>query len=426
MQKKTLLISPLEDFLINPKEFPPLGILYLSSYLKKYGQEVDVIHGDFQDIKQEYDFYGISASTAQYPKAKNIMKLIKKNNKHSRVVLGGPHTIAPKCSKQALEDGFDQVVIGQGEKALLSIIHGNKDRIIVGEPLNRFELDSLFPDRDALNMQDYGYPFLNGKAATIITARGCPYKCSFCSISSGSVGFRSLESVLEEIALLKDKHKFDKFLFLDDSFTINKERLINILKELIQYKIQYRCYARPDTSYDRKLLELMLESGCVESGVGIESGSQKILDLTNKKTKVNKNIEFIKMAQEIGLEVNAFIMIGLPGESLETVKETREFIEKTKPKKFGYNIFTPYPDSFIVINYEKPFDSGPHKGKSYKDFITLYPMPYEKAITKAKTINDCFVSTPDLTREEIVNLYHKEFERFVQITGFDPRKRSQR
>nr|QBM01199.1 ribosomal protein S12 methylthiotransferase RimO [uncultured archaeon] len=427
MPKKVLLISPLEDFLLNPKEFPPLGILYLSSYLKQQGQEVDVLHGNIEDIKKEYDFYGISASTVQYPKANLFLQYIKQKQSGAKVILGGAHTIAPRCSKEALEDGFDYVVVGQGEKAFLKIIEGKENGgIIVGEPLNQEELDTLLPDREAINILEYGYPLEGGRAATMITARGCPYRCSFCSISSGRVMFRTAEKVLEEIGILKNKYGFDKLLFLDDSFTVNRERLIKVLNGMKNLGFKYRCYARSDNSNDRKLLELMRESGCVEIGVGIESGSQKILDLTDKKTKVDKNVEFIRMVQEVGIKVNAFVMIGLPGESRETIRETRRFMEMTKPERFGYNIFTPHPDSDIVINYEKLFTSGPHKGKSFKDFITIYPMPYEKAITKSESINDCFISTPDLSRQDITDAYHEEFEKFVKITGFDPRKRGER
>jgi len=84
------------------------------------------------------------------------------------------------------------------------------------------------------------------------------------------------------------------------------------------------------------------------------------------------------------------------------------------------------PDSPIVVNYNVPFTSGRHIGKSFRDFITLYPMPYEKAVTKSKKIDNCFVSTPDLSREEIIQSYYSEFEKFVKITGFDPRKRGDR
>jgi radical SAM superfamily enzyme YgiQ (UPF0313 family) len=427
MAKNILLISPLEDFLINPKEFLPLGILYLSSFLKKKGIEVDVLHGDPTEIKKEYDFYGISSTTSQYNKARLFKNYIKERNPSAKIVLGGAHTKSPKCSQESLEDGFDYVVVGQGEKTLLKIIEGKENKgIISGEPLNHQEIDEALPDRDALDITKYGYPLVNGMAATIITARGCPYKCSFCSYSQDRLMFRSHEKVLEEVDLLVNKYGFNRLLFVDDSFTANKTRIKNILSGIEKYNILYRCYARADNSNDKEVLQMLLSSGCIELGVGIESGSQMILDLSNKKTKVDKNLEFIKTTQEIGIGINAFVMIGLPGESKKTIEETREFMEKAKPQKFGYNIFTPYPDSPIIVNYDKPFESGKYIGKSFKDFITLYDVPYDRAFAKAKTIGNCFVSTPDLSREEIINFYHQEFEKFVQITGFDPRKREAR
>lgn len=422
---KTLLFSPLENFLINPKEFPPLGILYLSSYLKQYNHEVHVIHGNIEDIKQEYDFYGISSSTPQYPQAKLTMEYLKANKNNAKVILGGPHNASPKCSQEALEHGFDYVVVGPGEKSLIKILNNQeKPGIIYGEPLAQDQIDNLLPDREAISLLEYSYHLNGGKATTIITARGCPYKCAFCSKNEQKVIFRNPEKVLEEINLLKNRYGFDKFLFLDDSFTANKTRLIKILKNIENEKFQYRCYARSDNSYDEEILKFMLNSGCVELGAGIESGSQKILDLINKKTKVENNIDFIKKTQKIGINANPFVMIGLPGESYDTIIETRNFIQEAKPATFGYNIFTPFPDCPIVLDYDKPFKSKKFYGKSFKDFITLHEMPYEKAVTKAKEISNCYVSTPDLSRQDIIDAYHQEFERFVQITGFDPRKRN--
>lgn len=427
MPKKILLISPLEDFLINPKEFPPLGILYLSSYLKKNNYDVTCLHGSAEDITSDYDFYGISSSTPQYPQAQKILNHIKQINPDAKVILGGAHTTSLKCINEALKDGFDYVVRGQGEKALLNIVQGNEQqRIVNGANLNSEEINNFFPDRDALDMKSYGYPLFGGRAATIITSRGCPYNCAFCANSCRKVSFVDPDSVMKEIDVLINKYKFDSLLFLDDSFTLNKKRLITITQSLKDYSLKYRCYARTDNSSDDDLLNLMLESGCVELGAGIESGSQEILTMMNKHTTIENNIRFIQQTQRLGIPVNTFIMIGLPGESKKTIEETRNFMEKARPKKFGYNILTPYPGSPIIEEYDVPFSHGPHKGKSFKDFITIYEMPYGKAITKAKSIDECFVSTPDLSREEITKRYHEEFEKFVKITGFDPRTRGDR
>ncbi|MDD5012056.1 MAG: radical SAM protein [Candidatus Nanoarchaeia archaeon] len=427
MSKKILLISPLEDFLLTPKEFPPLGILYLSSFLKKNGYEVKCLHGNPDDINGDYDFYGISSSTPQYSKSKKFLERIRENNPSAKIILGGAHTTSPRCINEALKDGFDYVVKGQGEKALLNIVQGNESfGVVEGVNLDNEELNNFFPDREALDMKEYGYPLEGGRAATIITSRGCPYDCAFCANNCRKVSFVNTDSVMKEIDMLVNKYGFDRLLFLDDSFTLNKKRLISVAQSLKNYKLKYRCYARADNSADEDLLKLMLESGCVELGVGIESGSQKILTLMNKHTTVENNINFIQQTQKIGMSVNSFIMVGLPGESEKTIEDTRNFMEKAKPHKFGYNIFVPYPGSPITEKYDSPFTNGQYAGKSFRDFITLYGMPHEKAVTKAKTIDECFVSTPDLSREEIIDAYHKEFEKFVEITGFDPRRRGNR
>lgn len=405
-----LLFDPLDEFLIGKKEFSPLGVLYISSWLKQHGHTVKVIHGNTQDIPEGYDYYGISATTPQYPAAKEALEHIKQVEPSAVTILGGPHTNAKRCVEEALSDGFNHVVIGEGEQVTLDILEGRRlESVIYGEPLKN--IDDFFPDRDAIDFSNYGYPLDNGmRAATLMTARGCPYRCQFCSSSEGTSRWRSIENVEKEVDLLVNHYGYKALLFIDDVFTLKPTRLKQMLNMIKKYNVYWRCYARTTLKYE-ELVE-MRQAGCVEVGAGVESGSQFILDLVMKMTKTEQNKQFIHDCKRAGVLANTFVMIGLPGESSETVKETRQWMEEAVPERFGYNIYIPYPDSPIATNQER-----------FKDYITIHPMPYGKALTKAKQITECFVSTPWLSREEIVSSYYDNFEHFVSITGFDPRRR---
>ena len=187
--------------------------------------------------------------------------------------------------------------------------------------------------------------------------------------------------------------------------TLKRDRIEKLLSLLEPLKINWRCYSRVDT-LDKDLLIKMKRAGCMEIGCGVESGSQQILDNVNKKTTVEQNTKIALLCKEVGIVFNAFIMIGLPGESYETVLETRRWFEEVLPEKFGYNIFSPYVGTDIYMHPER-YD------------LQLYDMPDEKSWVKGrKGEYNVFVSTKDLSREEILRLHKENFEYFVQLTGW--------
>jgi anaerobic magnesium-protoporphyrin IX monomethyl ester cyclase len=204
-------------------------------------------------------------------------------------------------------------------------------------------------------------------------------------------------------------------MIADDNVSINKKRFYGILDGFEKLGVKWRSLIRAETVNDEGL-EKMLCSGCLEIGPGIESGSQEILDLVEKKSKVERNIEFVNRCQEIGITCVPSFIIGLPNESPKTIQETYEFMKATKPGAFAYNMFLPLPDCPISLQYES----------KYKKYITIYPLTWDDCMTKAKKITQCFVSTPHLSREDILSNYYKYYDIFADITGFDPRKRGTR
>lgn len=415
--KDLLIFVPLDTFAKALYEFLPLGPLYLSSYLSKAGFEVDIIHGLTSDIKPGYKCYGLSASTAQYTMIKEALYHIRDIQPGARVVAGGPHFNVASCIEDALKDDWDYLVSGDGELALLDIL-SNKisktQRVVYGTPI--LDINSVpFPDYDKLDITKYNFPLKDGlKCININTSRGCPFKCAFCSTSNKKLRQRSAENVLEEVDLLVNKYGFDSLMFVDDTMSINSKRYYSILSGLEPFNIKWRSYART-TTITAEGLERMLRSGCVEAGPGIESGNQAILDLIGKGTNVEANIAWCRLCEDVGITCTPSIIIGLPNESMETVNDARKFMERAKTSAFAYNILMPFPDSPIIQNYDY-----------WKQYLTIYPYTWEDCVTKSKKITECFVSTPYLSREQILEEYYKNYDYFAELTGFDPRKRGTR
>jgi radical SAM superfamily enzyme YgiQ (UPF0313 family) len=413
--KDLLLFVPLDDFAKAQYEYIPLGVLYLASFIEEAGFEVDVVHGRTEDIKSGYRYYGVSSTTAQYSYALDALKRIKEIEPIAKTIVGGPHFKAEECLNEACGHGWDHVVIGDGEFPLLHILTGQiSDIAIWGTTVE--DLDSYpLPAFHKLNLSKYNYPLRNDlKCINLLTSRGCPYECQYCSTSKTKLRYHSPDRVLEMAETLMG-YGFNSFMIADDNMSMNKNRFYDILSGLESLDVKWRSLIRAET-INQTGLEKMVRSGCVEVGPGIESGSQKILDIVKKRSKVDRNLKFIQDCENAGIRCVPSFIIGLPGETSETVKDTYEFMKKAKPSAFAYNILMPFPDSPI---YQK-------KDTEFKDLITIYPYTWDDCVTKCKKITQCFVSTPSFSREQILEEYYKYYDIFADMTAFDPRKRGNR
>ena len=411
---KIILVNPNSDFLINEKVFPSLGLLYLSAYLKKHGYS-DISLIDMNDERLlpssiDADIVGIYSNTPQFPTAVKLIHKLKKINtaKDPLYVLGGPHVSGKP--EEGLQES-DIVVAGEGERAILDIVRRkehseNQQRVIRCEYIK--DIDSLpFPDRDLIDIKSYKY-YLDGRlTTTVVTSRGCPYGCNFCANNAWgkSLRMRSPGNVADEVGMLKDKYGYGSFMFFDDTMTVNKRRMAEICGLLKTLKIIYRCFIRSDT-VDGAILKDMRDSGCVEVGMGMESGSERILKIVNKGETVRKNMEAVKLCHKAGIRVKGFLIIGLPGESEESVRETADFLEEAKLDDLDISIFTPYPGSYIYKNKEK-FDI------KFKD-------DYEHAWYKGKP-GGYFtnISTKDLASSDILRLRDEMERRFKKRSNLE-------
>lgn len=350
------LINPPSPFLISDNVMPPLGLMYLSSYLKQHGIKatiLDLAVNPDCDLKG-YDIYAITSTTPQYPEALKILSSIKKINPRTLFVIGGAHATAFRHECH----GFDSIVIGEGEEALLSICRfkeRSKNSKICGlvEARQIPDIDSIpFPDRTFKGFDKYHYNINGLPATTMMSSRGCPFNCYFCCNTWGNkVRLRSSDNVLKEARELKFMG-FKGIMFFDDTFTVDKHRVKNIAIGLKELGMVWRCFIHANT-VDSNLLRIMQQCGCIEVGMGVESGNNEILKAINKKIDLERAIEVCDRCHEIGLRIKTFLMTGLPGESKETIKDTINFLKRARPNDYDITCYTPFPETEIWNNTEK-------------------------------------------------------------------------
>ena len=389
---KICFISPQTPYLEHINS-PPLSLLYLNSYLKMHGyndtQVIDLNIERKENIP-EADVYAISATTPQFPYALELLELPIIRN--ATTIIGGAHVTALPESCNL----FDKVIIGDGEIALLQCLgdinntKGNKKHIYIGSQVVNID-DLPMPNRNDIDVRKYNY-FIDDKLSTIaITSRGCPFSCSFCQKTDNNVRFHSTEYVLKELQHLISCG-CEGVDFQDNVFTMRNNLLsLDILK-----KMAWRCQIRADEKI--KNISLLEKIGCKHVLSGIESGSQKILDIVNKKIDIKKVSDLVKECKSRYIEFRALMIIGLPSETNDTVNETIEFLRDIEPDSVGIGTFVPYPGTYIYNNIEK-FDIKIEEGfeKDYKKWFFR---------TRRGEYN-CIVSTSGLTSQEILEYRNK-------------------
>lgn len=344
--KKILLINPPTPFLAYPNAAPHIGIGYLISYLRKNNIEASYLNLENDDpvsitLPEGYDYYGISSVTAQYYYSKLLLQQIKKREL-GKTIIGGAHaSLMPESCQQ---DGFDYVVKGYGEYPLLRILKNDiPEGILQGEFIK--DLDSIpFPAWDDLLQSDYEISY-GENVAHIFSMRGCPYTCSYCAsgkIFGTKVGFRSIQNVVGEAVLLKEKYNINKLYFLDPTFTVNRNRAMELANALKELNIKWTCETRVDC-IDQELIKTLYNGGCNLISYGIETGSEDVHNQLGKDTTIKQNEIAINIAHDTGMEVKAFLMGALPNDNHRSVEHFQKFISKNKPDTWLFSTFIPFP-----------------------------------------------------------------------------------
>lgn len=394
------LINPDSSFLTNARVMPNLGILYILASLKQMRFDADFIDlagGVEMEIPQSETF-GITATTAQYPNALFLLRYLKKSYPGAKVAIGGAH--ATMASEECMADGFDSIIVGEGEFVTGDFVTGRRSGIIRAPLIQNLDL-LPFPDRTLV--ADYNYTIDEKRTATIISSRGCPYACTFCCKNWGrKIRFRSAENVVheaEEIAKLG----YEGIMFYDDEMLFNWERDRQIYEAIHDLNFVWRCFTRANFLHlekHRERIKTMADNGCKEILIGVESGCDRILKNVNKETTVKMNERAIKNLYDHGIRVKAAMIVGLPGETQETLTETWNFCERMEDfvSDWDFSVLVPYPGSDIYEN--------PSKHDIFFDPKDIYH-PF-----KVGNEWQAVVSTRGLSRDTITNWRNKFHRRF--------------
>lgn len=385
-------------------EFPPLGMLYLCSSLEKIGCEVEVKYFDentrIESITNA-DIYAYSiSSTASYP---TYMKLCEKIKEKAKYNIAG-NTQATIFPQNVLEDmNLDAVFTGEGEETVSKWIqNGCKEKgIIKGE---RVDIEKIpFPARHLISDDKiYMNNRVGGKSKnsiSMISSRGCMFGCRFCAIQNrGKVKFRSLEDFENEVNYIKEMYpKCDGITLLDETFTLNTKHAVGIAQIFKKYGLEWECNSRVDTVND-DIIKALKESNCREIRLGIESGSQQMVDNMNKGINLENAKYVIKKLYENGIPVKLYIMHGYPGENIETSMQTVQYLNNLKQyiHRISLYRFVPLPGSPVFSEGKLNkldwtdytiYDNNNHWWGSEQDFKNMN-LGYQMVEKCVKTINN--------------------------------------
>ena len=405
---KILLIEPpFARFMGFYRYFFPFSLCSLSAFLKQQGHDLliyDADHADkpvnmnSTDMLNVYHLYlegikdpghaiwaearkiirdfqpeviGITFMSTKMGAVQNLARIAREEYPQAQVVLGGAHpSVLYESSLRGIPADF--VVIGEGEETFAELIEflgagrtdfnhiqglafidsGGKVRETPPRPLIK-ELDSLpFPDRESLHKANSYRP---EDMSMIMTSRGCPYNCTFCSsLWERRTRYRSIPNIIAEIEFIRDRFHSDTIYFKDDTFTLNRKRVFAFCDALEEkgLQINWECLTRIEL-VDEELIRRMRETGMFNLKIGIETGSQRLLKVSNKNLTLDDIKRGAEILNRLGQKWSAFFMLGFPDETAEEIAMTWKLIEEIQPTYVSMSVLAPYPGCEIYYDLEK-------------------------------------------------------------------------
>lgn len=395
---KALLVAPYKTAYMGLAKFPPIGLGYLAASLKKEGFEVEIVDCLQENFgAQEYRQYlkknkpalvGINTWSLAIREVNEILGITKEVDSSIVTVIGGPHPSAVPESAIKYFSSLDFGFVGEAEiglPLLMKVLEEKQKKDfshipgliwqqnytwkinpqVFHEDLDDFGVLSW----DLINPEKYcqAGAITSGMTAPIITTRGCPYLCTFCSphiIAGRRVRCRSADSVIEEIKLLKDKHGMKTIAIMDENFTFYKKHAVSLCNRIIQEKLGIELFLpngiRLDT-LDKELLLLMRKAGFRPSvAVGIESGSERVLKAIHKNLSKEVIKEKINLMIKCGFRPIGYFILGFPDETVEEMYETLKFAKELKLYRAAFSplLILPGTDIFkkLIADNELPAD----------------------------------------------------------------------
>ncbi len=380
---KVLLISPQGSNIYAKMKvaLPPLGIAYLAAVIREKGHKVKIIDRSIEQQKllpedfAPFDLIGISADTPRYPEAVEIARTAKKAGK--MVTMGGYHVTF--LDKEALETGVVDIIIrGEAEEIIVNLIDalekkkdlstvkgisfvrdGNLIRTPVAPPPQN--LDAMpFPARDLLSLKKYSSQMAGLPVTNLITSRGCPFNCYFCSSSKfGGLKwrYRSAKSIADEIEILYHDYGYRTFAFMDDNFTLSKRRVMNFADELEKRKMNdiiWWCFSRVDILVrNEDMVKRMAEAGAFQVFLGLESHNEQTLNDYGKNVGNKEQDQAIKLLHKYGINIHGSFIVGDINETKEMAMQTARWVQKVNPRVTQFSILTPYPGTALYNDVER-------------------------------------------------------------------------
>jgi anaerobic magnesium-protoporphyrin IX monomethyl ester cyclase len=421
--KITLINPPYPQSVHSHPPFIPLGLAYLGAVAEKAGHQVTIIDCQAERITYEAfsariaqtpsDIIGVTATTLLYKSAMKLITIAKQVQPQAITMLGGSH--GTFWDENALNEypSLDIVVRREGEQTfielleklqtqanlanVLGITYRNGDKITRNEDRPFIEdLDSIpFPAHHLMPLESLKR---DGKILfPLISSRGCVFWCDFCStvrMFGRGYRMRSPKNVVDEMQLIHDKYGVKQVTFYDDAFTVDRNRVLKICEELHNRKLDmmWDCGTRVDM-VDRELMKTMRSAGCFAVWLGVESGSEAILGAMNKRIKLDQTRVAYKTAHEVGLMTIANVVLGFPGETEKTARETIRFVKELNPDDVGFYVATPYPGTPM---YEEVKKNGWLRVTDFDKFDTAGPT----------------FETPSLSMETLAKLRYKAYQDF--------------
>jgi len=414
---------------------PPLGILYVAAYARENTRhDISVIDAvveelDYPALKERIaaekpDVVGVTATTFTLVDAVLTVKAVKEISDGIKVVMGGPHPyIYPEESINL--PGVDFLVLGEGEEVFAALLGrlGDKEalrkipglvfrdegRIInTGCPPLIDDLDGLpFPARDLTPYRDY-YSLIarTQPVTTMITSRGCPFRCLFCDRPHLGKRFRhrSARNVVDEMEQCVGMG-IKEFLIYDDTFTVNRKRVFDICAEIKArgLEIGWDVRARVDT-VTPDMLRAMKDAGCDRIHYGVEAGSPEVIETLRKDITIEQVRRVFRETRDIGISTLAYFMIGSPGETRAQMDESLRLAEELNPDYLHLSIATPFPETDL---YRMGLKSGVLKEDYWRAFAREPRTGFVPSVWEEH-----------LTRDELVRMLHKGYKDFYLRPGY--------
>ncbi len=385
MNPITLIVPP-SPFLLDERVFMSLGLLRIAGVLEKAGRKIEMVDLSgienyleairFHAVSTRSNVFGITATTPQMPSATKIAGVIRQVRPDAILVFGGPHpTLVWAAYKKEhargiqgratravmdIDNLFDVIVAGDGEKAIFDAIdpmsHGwidaddpKTDLFLTDASLNELP----FPARHLVDVNSYHYSIEGVPALSLIAQLGCPFGCGFCGGRNSPmlrrIRTRTTKNVVDEIVHIHKNYGTRGFMLYDDELNVNPQMvpLMNAIAEAqegLGVSFKLRGFIKSQLFTDEQA-KAMYRAGFRWILTGFESGSPRILQNINKRATREENTRCVDIAHRHGLKVKALMSIGHPGESLETLEETKSWLLENKPADFDVTIITPYPGS---------------------------------------------------------------------------------